>query len=230
MMAVVLAGGLGTRLRARVPSLPKAMAPVGGRPFLEYVLDRLIVGGITEIILSVGYRADVIIQHFGRSYGAAVLDYAVETAPLGTGGAIRYALEGRGADPALVLNGDTLLDLEYAGFIEWYLKLSGPVAVVLRKVQDVARYGLVLVSGERVTGFLEKGGCGPGLINAGVYIVQPQVFDNYQLAGNFSLEKDLLQRHYKLLQLRAFITDGYFIDIGIPEDYERAQIELPKRK
>lgn len=230
MRAVVLAGGLGTRLRSKVPDIPKVMAPVGGRPFLEYVLGRLITGGITEIILSVGYRADVIIRHFGRNYGAAVLDYAVETAPLNTGGAARYALEGRGTDPALVLNGDTLLDLEYAEFAEWYQESPVPIAVVLRKVQDVARYGLVLVSGERVTGFLEKGGSGPGLINAGVYIVQPQVFDNYQLAGNFSLEKDLLQRHYGLLQPRAFITDGYFIDIGIPEDYERAKTELPKRK
>lgn len=224
----MLAGGLGTRLRPKVPDVPKVMAPVGGRPFLEYVLDRLIVAGITDIILSVGYRSDHIIQHFGRNYGGAVLDYAVENAPLGTGGAVRYALEGRGSDPALVLNGDTLLDLDYVTLTSWYLEAFVPVAVVLRKVPDVARYGSVLVSGERVTAFLEKGGSGPGLINAGVYIVQPKVFDDYKLAGNFSFETSLLQRHYRSLGVRAFVTNGYFIDIGVPEDYERAQLELPR--
>lgn len=227
MKAIVLAGGMGTRLRGRVPDLPKPMAPVAGKPFLEYVLDRLVVGGIGEIILSVGYRADSIISHFGRHYRDTVLKYAVETEPLGTGGAIAHAMRGEGDAPLLVLNGDTLLNIDYAVFLRWYAQAPTPVAMVLRPVPDAARYGSVLVSDERVTAFVEKGLTGPGLINAGVYIVKPEVFGRFGLSGNFSLETDLLQRHLEELSPKAFLTDAYFIDIGIPEDYDRAQHELP---
>ena len=227
MKAIVLAGGLGSRLKERIPDLPKPMAPVGGRPFLEYVLDRLIAGGVNEIILSVGYRADAIMNHFGSTYRNAVVDYAVETEPLGTGGAIAHALKGRGDDPILVLNGDTFLRVDYRDLVSWYALSESPVAMVLRAVRDTDRYGSVLVSGELVSGFVEKGESGPGLINAGVYIINPTVFENFGLSGAFSFEMDLLQRHCKALLPRAFITEAYFIDIGIPDSYERAQRELP---
>ena len=226
MKAIVLAGGLGTRLRERVPELPKPMAPVAGHPFLEYVLDRLVAGGVREIILSIGYRADVIMAHFGHAYRDAVVSYAVETEPLGTGGAIAHALRGKGNDPVLVLNGDTLLNIDYGELIRWYARAPTQVAMVLREVPDVARYGSVLMSGERVSGFVEKGKSGPGLINAGVYVVQPGVFETFGLSGKFSFEADFLQRHCDVISPRAFLTDAYFIDIGVPEDYDRAQREL----
>lgn len=227
MKAIVLAGGLGSRLRERVPDLPKPMAPVAGRPFLEYVLDILIAGGIREIILSVGYRADVIMQHFGDDYNNVAMSYAVETEPLGTGGAIAHALRGQGKEPVLVLNGDTLLNIDYAELIRWYAQSPTQVAMVLREVPDVARYGSVLLSEMRVSGFVEKGKTGRGLINAGVYIINPEVFDDFGLSGKFGFEDDLLQVFCDSLLPRAFITDAYFIDIGIPDDYERAQKELP---
>jgi len=203
------------------------MAPVAGRPFLEYVLDRLIAGGVSEIILSVGYQADTIVAHFGHAYRNAVVSYAVETEPLGTGGAIAHALRGKGEDAVLVLNGDTLLNVDYREFMRWYGQSPTQVAMVLREVPDVARYGSVLLSGERVSGFLEKGNVGPGLINAGVYAVQPGVFETFGLSGKFRFEADLLQQYYEALSPRAFLTDAYFVDIGVPDDYERAQRELP---
>jgi D-glycero-alpha-D-manno-heptose 1-phosphate guanylyltransferase len=227
MKAVILAGGMGTRLRERIQHLPKPMAPVDGRPFLEYVLDRLIAGGIHEIILSVSYRADDIIEHFGEAYRNITVSYAVEHEPLGTGGAIAYALDKRGDDPVLVMNGDTLLNINYNELIYWYLQTPTQVAMVLRKMPDVSRYGTVLLSNEHVVGFLEKGNNGSGLINAGVYVVQPNVFETFGLSGKFSFEIDFLQKYCTNLLPRAFLTDEYFIDIGIPDDYDRAQYELP---
>lgn len=227
MKAVVLAGGFGTRLREKVPDIPKPMAPVAGRPFLEYILDRLVACGIAEIILSVGYRANTIIDHFSEAYRGVVVNYAIETEPLGTGGAIAHALHEGSNAPVLVLNGDTFLNIDYEELIHWYKENPVQVAMVLRKVPDTSRYGSVMLSGERVVGFEEKGKHGPGLINAGVYIVKSRIFEEFGFSGKFSFESDFLQKQCVALSSRAFITDAYFIDIGIPEDYERAQFELP---
>ena len=226
MNAVILAGGLGTRLSEVVQDLPKPMAMVAGRPFLEYVLDRLIFGGINNITLSVGHKADVIMQHFGNKYCNAVLNYVVENEPLGTGGAIASALHGKGKESVLVLNGDTFLNIDYGKLINWYEQKPAAVAMVLREMPDIGRYGSVVVSGDRVSGFVEKGMVGAGLINAGVYILQPYIYAAFGLSGKFSFETDILQPHCKELSPRAFFTRAYFIDIGLPDDYERAQYEL----
>jgi len=227
MEAIVLAGGFGTRLQQIVPDLPKPMASIAGRPFLEYVLDRLISTGINNITLSVGYKADVIMRHFGNRYRNAVIDYVVENEPLGTGGAISFALRGKVKESVLVLNGDTFLNIDYGQLINWYEQKPVAVAMVLREMPDISRYGSVVVAEDCVTGFVEKGKVGPGLINAGVYIIQPEIFTSFGLVGRFSFETDILQAHcYKLLP-RAFLTIAYFIDIGLPGDYERAQYEMP---
>lgn len=230
MKAVVLAGGLGTRLRERVPELPKPMAPVAGRPFLAYVLDLLMRDGFDDIVLAVGYRWEAIRAHFGASYGGAAIRYAVEAEPLGTGGAIAHAFATAGiagSEAALVLNGDTFLDLDFAALRAWYAQAPVACAMVLRQVDDTARYGRVAVAGGTVAGFAEKGRSGPGLINAGVYVLQADVFARFGLSGRFGLEADLLQRHCADLAPRAFVTDAYFIDIGVPQDFDRAQTELP---
>ncbi len=230
MKAVVLAGGLGTRIRERVADVPKAMAPVAGHPFIEYVLDRLLAGGFTDIILSVGYRYQAIADHFGTRYRGASLEYVVESEPLGTGGGIRYALPKDEPDAVLVLNGDTLLDVDIRAFLAWYRERPVPLAVVLRQVEDVARFGAVELCGDTVTSFAEKGPHGPGLINAGMYLIQPGVFDPYELPQKFSFETDFLQRYCTELKPRAYITQAYFIDIGVPADYDRAQLELAGRR
>lgn len=224
--AIILAGGRGERLRSRVPDLPKPMALVGGRPFLEYVLDGLVKSNVTDVILSVGYGAEVIQEHFGFSYRTIRLRYSKEHSPLGTGGAIALALRGEGPSPVLVLNGDTLVEIDYPALNAWYAHAPSLVGIVLRHVPDVSRYGAVMVSNEQVIGFQEKGQHGPGLVNAGVYVIRPEVFVQYGKETSFSFEADVLQQYCRELKPNGLITTGYFIDIGTPEDYDRAQREL----
>ncbi|MGP0591329.1 nucleotidyltransferase family protein [Nitrospira sp. T9] len=224
--AIVLAGGRGERLQPVVPDLPKPMAPVRGRPFLEFILDRLVDAGLTEVTISVGYKAEVIEEHFGQAYRSLPIRYSRESYPLGTGGAMALALKGDESSPALVLNADTLVDIDYQALMAWYAQTPTQVAIVLRHVPDVSRYGAVVLLGERVQEFQEKGQEGPGLVNAGVYLVKPEIFSQYGRGEHFSFEADILQPYCRELQPRAFVTTGYFIDIGTPSDYERAQREV----
>jgi D-glycero-alpha-D-manno-heptose 1-phosphate guanylyltransferase len=230
MRVIILAGGMGTRLREVVPDLPKPMAPVGGRPFLEYLIEKLLAAGLGDIVLSVGYRADLIREHFGHRWGAARISYSEETEALGTGGAIVHALRDGEADPLLVMNGDTFLDLDFRDLLAWRRREApGPVAMVLHRVDDVSRYGAVQCHGGVVSGFSEKGPSGPGLINAGIYLIEPGVFSRFGLSGKFSLETELLRPHVATLRPRAYVSDAYFVDIGVPSDFARAQIEIPPR-
>jgi D-glycero-alpha-D-manno-heptose 1-phosphate guanylyltransferase len=219
---------MGARLRDVVPDLPKPMAPVGGRPFLEYILERLVAAGLNDIVLSVGYRSDIIRAHFGDSWRGAAIRYAEEAEPLGTGGAIAHAAEGYSDAELLVLNGDTLLDLDFRDLLAWRQReAAGPIAMVLQQVADVSRYGAVRCKDGVVCEFAEKGPHGPGLINAGLYLINPALFTRFGLRGRFSLETELLQPHLAELQPKAYVTDAYFIDIGVPEDFARAQTEIP---
>jgi len=227
MKAVVLAGGMGTRLRSRIVDIPKPMAPVAGRPFLEYVLDRLVQANIESITLSVGYRAEVIQAHFGDAYQGVPIVYAHEAEPLGTGGALALAVAGLGDQPVLALNGDTLLRLDLDALMAWYAQVPESLAMVLRQVPDAGRYGAVKLAAGRVTGFEERGAATPGLINGGIYIFRPALFSALGLSGRFSFEVDVLQAHCQQLRPRAYVSDAYFIDIGIPEDLDRASLELP---
>jgi D-glycero-alpha-D-manno-heptose 1-phosphate guanylyltransferase len=221
--AVILAGGLGTRLRAVVDDLPKVMAPVGGRPFLEHVLDRLIAQGLERAILAVSYRREAILDHFGDRYRGLQLTYSIEQEPLGTGGAIRQALAQAGASPCFILNGDTWLELDYAAMARAWVESGAPLAMAVRELPEVGRYGALEVANGRVTAFLEKGRSGPGVINAGVYLTTPDLFTGADWPARFSFEQDLLMAHLERLAPLAYRTSGAFIDIGVPEDYFRAQ-------
>lgn len=228
MRVVVLAGGLGTRLRERVADTPKPMASIAGRPFLAYVLERLPKECISRITLSVGYKWEQIREYFGDDFNGIPLHYAVETEPLGTGGAIVHALEGNIDDPIMVLNGDSLLNLDFTTLVRWYLEDRVPLAMVVRPISDVSRYGSLSIDEGLVTTFHEKGKTGAGIINAGIYCLQPQIFADYHDGDQFSMEKDLLEPKIRTLKIKTWTSNDYFIDIGIPEDYDRAQIELPK--
>ena len=222
MEAVVLAGGFGTRLRTVVADVPKPMAPVGGRPFLEYVLGGLAGKGVKRAVLSVGYLHEKIVAHFGDRFGSMALDYAIETEPLGTGGAIAAALLKCSSDPVLVLNGDTYFDLEVQALAAHWQRHHAPV-IVAREVDDVSRYGQLDVAGGQVRRFVEKGGSGPGLINAGAYLLPRDIFGATPPRAPFSIEADFLVTYVQGHRTDAFVTRGEFIDIGIPEDFERAQ-------
>lgn len=230
MKAIVLAGGLGTRLRERVSDLPKPMAPIAGKPFLSYLLSRISRAGFEEAILSVGYRWQAIHDFFGDTYyedkRELPLRYVIEHEPLGTGGAILLASQDL-TNPFAVFNGDTLLDFDLVDLQKRHGLNQTSLTMVLRKVEDTSRYGAVQVQNDIVVGFNEKGLTGPGFINAGIYILPPAIFSKYNLSGKFSLENDLLQAHCTELRPYAHPVAGYFIDIGVPEDYDRAQRELP---
>lgn len=225
---IILAGGFGTRLQKVVPDLPKPMAPIAGKPFLEILLNSLSEKGFSKIILSLGYLADKIISHFGEEFQGIKLTYVVEKEPLGTGGAIRLAMEKTTANHQFIFNGDTYLDLEIDAVEKlWQQNLSA--IIVGREVADTARYGRLIVENGKVSGFSEKGISGRGLINAGCYVLAKNQLDSFPINKTFSLETDYLAEIVKASPIDLFVTTGDFIDIGIPEDFERAQTLLKEK-
>jgi len=225
MEAIVLAGGLGTRLRDVVPDLPKPMAPVAGRPFLEILLSMLARKGFTRVILSLGFMPEKIISHFGDQYLGMELVHEVELQPLGTGGAIRAALTHCVTDHVYVFNGDTYLELEVDALECLWQKHHNSV-IVVREVPDTARFGRVDVNDGRVAAFHEKGKAGAGLINAGCYVLPKHVLDDFPLGQTFSIETEFFVKRLQSTRFDGFVTQGSFIDIGVPDDYVLAQTEL----
>lgn len=225
MEAVVLAGGAGTRLRHVLPDLPKPMAPVAGRPFLEFLLASLARKGFHRAVLSLGYMADKVVAYFGDHFSGMDLIYEIEQTPLGTGGGTRQALALCSADHVFVFNGDTYLDLEVAD-VEAHWQTHREPIVVACEVPNTARYGRLISSGGYVVAFTEKGPSGRGLINAGCYVLPPGILGGFAPGQPFSLETDFLAKWVEGQRLGLFVSQGRFIDIGTPEDYARAQIEL----
>ncbi|EAJ6692153.1 nucleotidyltransferase family protein [Campylobacter coli] len=214
MQAIVLAGGLGTRLRSVVQDLPKPMAPINGKPFLAFVLEHLKKQGITEIILSVSYKYELIQEYFKDEFLSIKIKYSIEKEPLGTGGAIKEALKFI-KNEAYVLNGDTFFGIDLSK-----LKLNGSkICLALKQMNDFDRYGTVNVDEQcLVISFEEKVFKKQGLINGGIYLLKKDIFDKFDLEKKFSFE-EFLQENYIKLKARAEIFDDYFIDIGVPEDY-----------
>ena len=223
MEAIILAGGLGTRLRSVVSEVPKCMAPVDGRPFLQYMLEWLSRYDVSHVVLSVGYLKEVIFSFMDSRACPFEISYAVEEEPLGTGGGIRLALTKCREDRVIVLNGDTFFDVDLDA-----LSFTAPVTLALKPMRNFDRYGAVDWDGELVTGFHEKAACAEGLINGGVYALVRSQLDFAFYPKRFSFEKDLLEPLAAAHLVAGQVQDGYFIDIGIPEDYARAQRELPE--
>lgn len=227
MRAIVLAGGLGTRLANITRDIPKPMAPVGSRPFLEYLLDDLVEQGVEHAVLAVSYRWEVIREHFGSAYRDMELGYSVEESPLGTGGAIQQALATIADDEVIVLNGDTRFRIDLAEMKKSHRNGGARLTIALKRVADSGRFGRVEVSADGVViRFLEKSTGGPGWINGGVYILNRSLFNDFPMPEKFSFELDLVEPNIDRIQPRAFQSDAYFIDMGIPEDYQRAQYEI----
>ena len=228
MEAIVLAGGFGTRLRQLVADVPKPMAPIAGRPFLEILLGSLAQKGFTQVVLSLGFMAEKISGHFGPRFAGLDLTYVVEDTPLGTGGATRLAATACAQDHVFVFNGDTYLDLE-VDLLERQWQAKRHPIVVGRQVPDTTRYGRLVVDGDRIISFAEKGIAGPGLINAGCYVLATDALAQFPLNQPFSIETDYLVPEVARATVEVFVTEGVFIDIGIPEDYSRAQTLLVDR-
>ncbi|MDI6716967.1 MAG: nucleotidyltransferase family protein [Actinomycetota bacterium] len=222
----ILAGGLGTRLRSKISDLPKSMAPVAGRPFLEWQLMALKEQGFTDVVLCVGYLAEKIIDYFGdgSKFGMNI-DYSIEREPLGTAGAIRNA--SKFVDSTfLLLNGDTFFDVDYRGLLEFHEAKDVMLSLSLIMAEDVSRYGSVAVDiNNRVVGFKEKQASsqGFGYINAGVYAAEPSILNYIAPQKAVSLENNVIPTIMETGRVYGYISDGYFIDIGTPESYEVAQ-------
>lgn len=231
MEVIILAGGLGTRLRSVVADVPKCMAPVAGKPFLWYLLKYLTRYRVSRVILSVGYLRQVIFdwvdQH--KEEFPFSFDYAIEEQPLGTGGGIRLALSKAEEEDILVLNGDTFFDVDLDLFFQQHCRSSYPISIALKPMRSFDRYGRVILDETRllVQSFEEKRYCDEGLINGGVYLINRTKDPFEGLSGKFSFETEVLEPMCARKSVSGFIHGGYFIDIGIPEDYDRANIEFP---
>jgi D-glycero-alpha-D-manno-heptose 1-phosphate guanylyltransferase len=225
--AIILAGGFGTRLRSVVSDVPKPLAPVGDRPFLSWVLDAAASRGIRRVILATGFMGDLVANVCGDSWQGMELVYSQEPQPLGTGGAIALAFSMVRGDACLVLNGDTWLTLDYADFDKNWQAHGSRLAIALAEVVDVSRYGAVQVERNRVLGMVEKGHAGPGYINAGIYGVHRSLVDDFPTLQSFSFENEVLMPTVKREAVFGYTRTSDFIDIGVPQDYQRAQRELP---
>lgn len=227
--AIILAGGFGTRLRGVVDDVPKPLAPVAGRPFLAWLLDRLAACGIRRCILATGYLSETIERSIGARWNGMEIAYSVEPEPLGTGGAIRLAatrLQGGGAH---VLNGDTWLEYAPRALEAAAVAAATPIAIALARVDEVARYGAVDLAAGRVSGFREKGEAGAGWINAGCYFLGADALDSLPAQPAFSFEREVLQPAACAGRVAGFLDTQGFIDIGVPEDYARAQRKFAGR-
>jgi D-glycero-alpha-D-manno-heptose 1-phosphate guanylyltransferase len=224
MQALILAGGLGTRLRSVVSDRPKPMADINGKPFLYYILNKLLKGTIKNIVLAVGYKHEIIEEYFGDGYGLNCdIEYSVEKELLGTGGAISNAKKFLLENEILILNGDTYFNIDFDSMLQFHRKNNSNFTMALRKVDDSSRYGSVEFDGDnRITNFVEKGvESTSSYINGGIYIVNNNIIQSLKENTKFSLEQETIPEILHNEGIYAFLSDEYFIDIGIPEDYER---------
>jgi D-glycero-alpha-D-manno-heptose 1-phosphate guanylyltransferase len=227
MEAIILAGGLGTRLRPIVSDLPKPMAPIRGKPFLQYIFEYLRIQGIRKVVLSTGYKHQMIESYFGSQYHEISLVYSQEKEPLGTGGAVKKALENITTNHVFVLNGDTFFNINLEDLYQLHLLLNSDVTLALKPMKNPARYGIIKTAGDKVLSFNEKSLKKQGTINGGIYVLKKNLFKGISISETFSFEQDFLKKYADSLQFNAYKSDAFFIDIGIPEDYQAAQRKLP---
>lgn len=232
--AIILAGGLGTRLRSVVPDLPKCMATINGKPFIDYVIEYLLTQGIEKFIFCVGYKHEVIVEHL-KSFQSSLIThhspltthYSIEAEPLGTGGAIKKGCSVAKEENVLVVNGDTLFKLDVMKLFEFHFSNNADCTLALKPMKNIDRYGVVELNNDHsVKDFKEKKYYTEGLINGGVYVLNKNNFLEEALPAKFSFEKDYLEKFCRQKKMYGFIQDAYFIDMGVPEDYARAQTEL----
>ncbi|MBS1513229.1 MAG: nucleotidyltransferase family protein [Bacteroidetes bacterium] len=225
--AIILAGGLGTRLRSVVADLPKCMAPVNGVPFLAFIIKALQQQGVIRFIFSLGYKNENIIDYMETHYPALDKVYVIEKEQLGTGGAIKESCKAAQQPSVIVVNGDTLFDVNLQELYDIHTKQKAACTLALKPMEHFSRYGVVETNNQaHVTAFREKQYRDKGMINGGVYALDVQRFLRDPLPDIFSFEKEYLEKNTGSNKLYGIAFDAYFIDIGIPEDYERAQKEL----
>ena len=222
--AIILAGGLGTRLRSAISGVPKCMAPVAGKPFLHYVIDYLQQQGVKKFIFALGYMSEIIEEFLKINYTNLQYQVVIEQEPLGTGGAIQLACSKATEEDILILNGDTFFKVDVLSVFKLHLQQHAACTVCLKAMQQFDRYGVVeLDENSTITSFKEKQFYHQGLINGGVYVINSHQFLTKNLPQKFSFEKDYLEKYVSEGNFTGIEQKAYFIDIGIPEDYNKAQ-------
>ena len=221
---VILAGGLGTRLRSVIPDKQKVLVEIKNRPFLNFLLDQLLSAGAREVVLCTGHRADEVQTILGIEYKSLKLVYSIESKPLGTGGALRLAFSHLTSDSVLIMNGDSYINVDLKDFLKWFKKKALAAALILTKMGDTSRYGRLVSDDEgRIQSFEEKSvSAFSGWINAGVYLLNKNLINSIPYGRTYSLENDFFP---KLISdgLYGYQCEGEFIDIGTPESYLLAE-------
>ncbi len=205
------------------------MAPVNNRPFLEYVLDQLENQGIAKAILAVGYKYEVIMSYFGKKYKNIDLIYSIENEPLGTGGAIKKALNYVATNNIFIVNGDTYSNPDLKKMLKKHIDDNANLTIAVKTMKNFDRYGQVISKNDRIIGFKEKEKCKIGNINVGTYIIKKDFFENTKLPMSFSFESDIMEKYCSKRNFIQYLSKIDFIDIGIPEDYNVAN-EILKKK
>lgn len=227
MEAIILAGGMGTRLRDTVPGLPKCMAPVNNRPFISYVTDYLSRQGVNRFIFSLGYGSHAFTGYLAATFPAKNYELVIEPEPLGTGGAIRLACRHARSKRVVAVNGDSLCLADLAKQVAFHESVHADCTLALVPMINFDRYGIVKINDDQsIASFEEKKFSAGGLINGGVYVLNTASFIAETLPDKFSFENDYLQALHKSRKFYGLVQDAYFIDIGVPADYLRAQTEL----
>lgn len=228
MEAIILAGGFGTRLQHVVNDVPKPMAPINEVPFLKYIFDQLSKYKVNKIILAVGYKSDVIINYFGNRYKEIDIIYSKEETPLFTGGAIKKALDFCKNKNVFIINGDTYFDINLNDMFDFHVKNKSNLTVAIKEMYNFDRYGTAELKDQQITKFHEKQAKSSGYINGGIYILNKEILNKFKLE-KFSFEQDFMEKKVSDLLIMGFKSKNYFIDIGVPDDYYKAQKDLPKR-
>jgi D-glycero-alpha-D-manno-heptose 1-phosphate guanylyltransferase len=228
MEAVILAGGYGTRLKNVLTDIPKPMAPAGGKPFLWHLLKWISDYPVDKIVLSTGYKSQVIEDYFGKNFGPVELEYAVEEIPLDTGGGLMNAISHLTGQDFFLINGDTYFPVDLTKLMLFHTERCGLISVALKKMKLFSRYGAVECNDDMIVKFREKRPCLSGLINGGVYVVNRKLLMLSKYPESFSFERDILEKKAGTGDLRGICFNSPFLDIGVPGDLKKAASFLAK--
>jgi D-glycero-alpha-D-manno-heptose 1-phosphate guanylyltransferase len=227
--AIILAGGLGTRLRSEIGEFPKSLAPVNGQPFIHYLLHYLKKQGIQSAVLSVGYKHELIEQALGSSFEGIKIQYVVEEEPMGTGGGMKLALEKTAGQMVFVFNGDTYFDIDLQELLKHHLDKKSNCTLALKELHNVDRYGSVEMNDDsKIVAFHEKQLREKTLINGGIYCINRGVLIHYPVGTPFSFETNYLEKNASAKHIYGKVFDNYFKDIGVPDDYHQFEKDMQK--
>jgi D-glycero-alpha-D-manno-heptose 1-phosphate guanylyltransferase len=223
---IILAGGLATRLGVHLGQKPKCLAPIDTKPFLYHQIQYFLDQGIQSFIFALGKGHEQVVQYLERSWPELAYQLHIETEPLGTGGAVKACLALASDNTVWVANGDSFLDARLEPMASFHHMCGAACTLALADVPDCMRYGKVELGNDyRIRSFYEKGTAGSGLVNAGIYLLNRRIFHSYDVPGQSSLERDFLQKYVGEALFYGYRHRGFFIDIGTPEDLQRAQNE-----